>query len=93
MQIEKLQEVLEVFEGFLESGSQELKRDALNHERCIIWARMRFEKYFNNQIQQLRFNFPPDAKTSKGLPFWSGSKKCPEPISFDPNKVIFCLFF
>ena len=25
--------------------------------------------------------------TSNGLPFWSGSKRCPHPLTFDPNNV------
>ena len=30
-------------------------------EKCISWARLRFEEYFNNNIQQLLFNFPRDS--------------------------------
>jgi ubiquitin-activating enzyme E1 len=54
-------------------------------EECIIWARLEFEKRFNNEIQQLLYNFPKDSVTSSGQPFWSGPKRCPVPIPFDWN--------
>jgi hypothetical protein len=39
-----------------------LTRDkAISFEQCVIWARLRFEELFNNNIQQLLFNFPRDA--------------------------------
>jgi ubiquitin-activating enzyme E1 len=28
---------------------------------------------------------PSDQVTSSGQPFWSGPKKCPKPLDFDPN--------
>lgn len=51
---------------------------------CVAWARSKFEEYFNNQIQQLLYNFPPDQTTSSGVPFWSGPKRCPKPLTFNP---------
>jgi len=59
----------------------------LTFEHCIIWARLQFEEYFNYSIRQLLYNFPPDAKTDSGMPFWSGTKRCPTPITFDMNNV------
>ncbi len=50
---------------------------------CVTWARLKFEDLFSNQIQQLLFNFPEDQITSSGAKFWSGSKRCPKPITFD----------
>src|SRR3989442_1220259 len=47
---------------------------------CVRWGRMLWESNFNNQIQQLLFNFPPDQVTSSGAPFWSGPKRCPRPL-------------
>ena len=55
---------------------------------CIKWARLHFEENYRNQIVQLLHNFPPDQKTSSGAPFWSGPKKCPHPIEFDPNNQL-----
>lgn len=57
----------------------------LSFEDCIIWARQEFEKQFNNAIQQLLYNFPKDAKTSSGQPFWSGPKRAPDALKFDYN--------
>lgn len=66
----------------------ELKDALLTHrplgfEACIEWARLQFEELFCNNIKQLTYNFPPDMATSTGLPFWSGTKRCPAPLVFD----------
>ena len=68
-----------------------VKERPLDYEDCIIWARNLFEKLFNNDIQQLLFNFPKDAITSSVAEFWSGPKKAPTPITFDINDVIIIL--
>lgn len=52
---------------------------------CVEWARLHWEDQYANQIKQLLFNFPPDQVTSSGQPFWSGPKRCPEPLVFDFN--------
>jgi len=54
-------------------------------EDCIAWARIQFETEFSNKIQQLLHNFPKDAETASGTPFWSGPKRAPDPLKFDPN--------
>ncbi|RVE73454.1 hypothetical protein OJAV_G00047140 [Oryzias javanicus] len=54
-------------------------------EDCVRWARCKWETLYNNDIRQLLHCFPPDEVTSNGLPFWSGSKRCPHPLTFDPN--------
>lgn len=54
-------------------------------EDCIEWARLRFEHEYNNEIQQLLYNFPKDSTTSSGAPFWSGPKRAPTPLRFDPG--------
>jgi ubiquitin-activating enzyme E1 len=58
---------------------------ALTFEDCVQWARLLFEKQYNNAIQQLLYNFPKDSVTSSGTPFWSGPKRAPDPLKFDPN--------
>ncbi|KAL2130625.1 hypothetical protein VTI74DRAFT_6152 [Chaetomium olivicolor] len=58
---------------------------ALTFEDCVQWARMLFEKQYNNAIQQLLYNFPKDAVSSTGTPFWSGPKRAPDPLKFDPE--------
>ncbi|KAI8945839.1 putative ubiquitin-protein ligase [Xylaria longipes] len=57
----------------------------LSFEDCIIWARMLFEKNYNNAIQQLLHNFPKDSTSSSGAPFWSGPKRAPDALKFDPK--------
>lgn len=56
-------------------------------EDCVGWARLTFELLFNNQIRQLLHNFPPDQVTSSGTKFWSGSKRCPKPLTFDFDAI------
>ncbi|KAK7749959.1 E1 ubiquitin-activating protein [Diatrype stigma] len=78
-------------QGGNEKGTLETIRDylvtdkPLSFEDCIIWARMLFEKQYNNAIQQLLYNFPKDAVSSSGTPFWSGPKRAPDPLKFDPK--------
>lgn len=52
-------------------------------EDCVVWARLKFEELYVNQIMQLLHNFPEDQVTSSGAKFWSGSKRCPKPVHFD----------
>uniref|UniRef100_G3MM20 E1 ubiquitin-activating enzyme n=1 Tax=Amblyomma maculatum TaxID=34609 RepID=G3MM20_AMBMU len=55
---------------------------------CVAWARLRFQDQYNNQIRQLLYNFPEDQTTSSGALFWSGPKRCPSPIEFDPKETL-----
>merc|ERR1711939_1188891 len=57
----------------------------LSVEDCIKWARLLFEKQYNNAILQLLYNFPKDSVSSSGQPFWSGPKRAPDPLKFDPK--------
>ncbi|TPX07669.1 uncharacterized protein E0L32_010667 [Thyridium curvatum] len=78
-------------QGGNEKATLEMLRDYLKNDRplsfedCVSWARMLFEKQYNNAIQQLLFNFPKDSVSSTGTPFWSGPKRAPDPIKFDPS--------
>merc|ERR1719500_2388034 len=56
-----------------------------NFNDCVAWARLTWQELFHNQIAQLLHNFPPDQVTSTGSPFWSGPKKCPKVLDFDPE--------
>uniref|UniRef100_UPI0037E71DDB ubiquitin-like modifier-activating enzyme 1 n=1 Tax=Semicossyphus pulcher TaxID=241346 RepID=UPI0037E71DDB len=56
-------------------------------EDCVSWARCKWETLFNNDIRQLLHCFPCDQMTASGLPFWSGSKRCPHPLTFDPDNT------
>ncbi|XP_050457756.1 ubiquitin-like modifier-activating enzyme 1 [Cataglyphis hispanica] len=55
---------------------------------CVAWARCHWQEQYSNQIRQLLFNFPPDQVTSSGQPFWSGPKRCPDPLIFDVNNPL-----
>ncbi|KAG6838007.1 hypothetical protein H0H93_008401 [Arthromyces matolae] len=57
----------------------------LTFEECIVWARLQFERDYNNEIRQLLFSLPKDAVTSSGQPFWSGPKRAPDPLTFNSN--------
>jgi len=72
-------QTLETLRDFLVTEKPE------SYDDCLAWARMQFEKQYNNAIQQLLYNFPKDSKTSSGQPFWSGPKRAPDPLKFDPN--------
>ena len=50
---------------------------------CIHWARLAFQDMFHNDIAQLIHNFPPDSLTPSGVLFWSGTKRAPNPLTFD----------
>ncbi|KAG5439559.1 hypothetical protein PCANB_002135 [Pneumocystis canis] len=78
-QNENQKEILEIIQSYLVTSKP------LTFEECIVWARLEFEKKFNNDIQQLLFNFPKDSITSNGMPFWSGPKRVPTPLIFDIN--------
>jgi len=61
----------------------------LTFEECIVWARLQFEGFYNNDIRQLLYSLPKDALTSTGQPFWSGPKRAPDPLTFNSNDVRF----
>ncbi|XP_057312702.1 ubiquitin-like modifier-activating enzyme 1 isoform X2 [Hydractinia symbiolongicarpus] len=69
----------------LETVHKAIQNKPTKFEDCIKFARLLFQEYFYNQIAQLLYNFPPDQVTSSGAPFWSGPKRCPTPIKFDPS--------
>jgi len=53
-------------------------------EDCIRWARLLFQEYYVNNIQQLLFMYPLDT-VSNGDLFWSGRKQAPSPLVFNPQ--------
>ena len=57
----------------------------LTFDDCIVWARNEFERQYHNAILQLLHSFPRDTTTSSGAAFWSGPKRAPTPLTFDPN--------
>ncbi|RUS22414.1 ubiquitin-activating emzyme E1 [Endogone sp. FLAS-F59071] len=79
-------EVFESLRNFL------VTEKPLSFDECAHWARLRFEELYNNNIQQLLFNFPKDSVTSSGTLFWSGPKRAPEPIQFNLDDEIHMQF-
>jgi ubiquitin-activating enzyme E1 len=81
-----------------EKQTLETLRDFLVTERpltfddCIIWARQQFEKSYNHSIAQLLYNFPKDSTTGSGQAFWSGPKRAPDPLKFDPSNPTHATF-
>lgn len=74
-------QAFEIFDGIKKSLVDERPKEFAD---CVKWARMQFQEYYHNTIQQLLYNFPKDQVTSSGQPFWSGPKRCPHPLEFDP---------
>uniref|UniRef100_A0AAY4C3H2 E1 ubiquitin-activating enzyme n=1 Tax=Denticeps clupeoides TaxID=299321 RepID=A0AAY4C3H2_9TELE len=77
-------EELEVLESISSSLGEQRPR---SWPDCVSWARRRWETLYNNDIRQLLHCFPPDSVTSSGLPFWMDMKRCPHPLTFDPNNT------
>ena len=59
-----------------------------NFDDCVVWARLKFEELYVNNIKQLLFNFPIDMVTAGGTPFWSGPKRPPAVAAFDADKPL-----
>ncbi|KAJ3601889.1 hypothetical protein NHX12_029651 [Muraenolepis orangiensis] len=76
-------EVLEGVYGGLRARGDGGQRPAC-WEDCVRWARYQWESLYSHDIQQLLHCFPRDQLIS-GLPFWSGTKKCPHALTFDPH--------
>lgn len=57
-------------------------------KECVVWARLKFEELFHNNIKQLLYNFPLDMTTSTGTPFWSGPKRPPTPMVFSASEPL-----
>ncbi|CAD8078852.1 unnamed protein product [Paramecium sonneborni] len=64
------------------------KNKPTSFQDCIKWARGKFQKYFVNDIKQLMYTYPEDAKTKDGNLFWTMPKRPPKPIQFDPENEI-----
>ena len=54
-------------------------------QNCVQLARNLFNDYYDYTIKDLLSLFPKDAVDKEGAPFWSGPKRCPTPIVFDPS--------
>lgn len=52
---------------------------------CVRWARLLWEQEYNHNIAQLLHQFPADSRTPEGHEFWSGTKRAPKVLTFDPS--------
>lgn len=53
---------------------------------CVRSARLLYHDYFNDSFQQLLHNIPLGKRNEDGSLFWSGAKKPPTPLVFDPKR-------
>ncbi|KAH7967749.1 hypothetical protein HPB52_002155 [Rhipicephalus sanguineus] len=52
------------------------------------YIKLRFQEQYNDQIRQLLCAHPENQITTSGAPFWSGHKRCPHQIQFDPKNTL-----
>lgn len=71
---------------------QVIKHIPKKYDDCVNYAYEQWHELFRDQILQLRHSSPPDCKTSEGIPFWSGAKKCPTPLTFNPDNELHIRF-
>jgi len=57
-------------------------------KECAQWAVDMFVENYNNSIVQLLHTFSPTHQVTPGILFWSGGKRCPQPINFDINNTL-----
>ncbi|KAK4304121.1 hypothetical protein Pmani_023916 [Petrolisthes manimaculis] len=55
------------------------------YEDCVRWAGQRLIYHHHTDILNLLQHFPRDLITSEGHRFWSGVRRCPNPINLDPQ--------
>ncbi|XP_055485740.1 ubiquitin-like modifier-activating enzyme 7 isoform X4 [Psammomys obesus] len=59
---------------------------------CVVWALGHWQLCFHDSILEQLRRFPSDKVLDDGTLFWSGSKKCPRPLRFDPNQDMHFLY-
>jgi len=70
-----------------------VKKGPKTFEDCINYAIHTFYKYYRDDVMQLLYTYPLDAKTKNGEPFWKLPKRPPTPIKlFDPENILQCTF-
>ncbi|OHT04303.1 Ubiquitin-like modifier-activating enzyme 1 [Tritrichomonas foetus] len=61
-------------------------------EDCIKWARLEFEDLFNHQLKDLINQYPKDSKDDHGVPFWTGARRFPSILTYNPNNEYHAAF-
>ncbi|XP_021119388.1 ubiquitin-like modifier-activating enzyme 7 isoform X2 [Heterocephalus glaber] len=59
---------------------------------CVMWALGHWQLCFHDDIIQLLSLLPPDKVHEDGTPFWSGPKRCPQPLKFDISQDMHLLY-
>nr|XP_021518188.1 ubiquitin-like modifier-activating enzyme 7 isoform X2 [Meriones unguiculatus] len=59
---------------------------------CVEWALGHWQLCFHDSILEQLRRFPSDKVLGDGTLFWSGSRKCPRPLRFDPNQDMHFLY-
>lgn len=75
---------------------QGLEKDVLrrpaNLKECVQWAVATFYEYYRDAPMSLLSAFPRDYVDKNGARFWTGSKRAPTPLAFDPSNRDHCDF-
>ena len=70
-----------------------VKKAPSSFDDCVHYAITKFYKYFRDDVSQLMYTYPLDAKTKNGEPFWKLPKRPPTAINqFDPTDKLQCTF-
>ncbi|XP_068014108.1 ubiquitin-like modifier-activating enzyme 7 [Melanerpes formicivorus] len=69
----------------LEQVQKSLQERPQNWQDCVHWAHRHWQSCYHNAIAQLLHTFPPEHESSPGVPFWTGDRICPHPLTFDPD--------
>jgi ubiquitin-activating enzyme E1 len=85
LKLRMLNGVLDFFTGVGATPDPIMGGYAKNFTDCIVWARLRFQQLFSNDIEQLTYNLPPEKVNENGTRFWSGTKRCPNSMQFNPE--------
>ena len=64
------------------------KKAPKSFDDCVLFARHKFQQYFNYDIKQLLYVYPLDFKDKDGNPFWKLPKRPPTPLEFDADNKL-----
>ena len=67
-------------------------KSGITFQTCVALALRRFYTLFRDFIQSLTTMFPADAKTKSGDLFWSGTKRFPTAVTYDPKDEYHVMF-
>jgi len=67
-------------------------KTGLSFEACVALALRKFYTFYRDFIVSLTTQFPADSKTKSGDLFWSGAKRFPTAVAYDPNDEFHVMF-